>query len=48
MPLSILPLQNFKPHGYQPMHISRTQVHGVQRPDTLLQRDAVSCDVGNG
>lgn len=34
-----LPLQYFKPQGYQPMHISSLQKHGAQRPLTSLQRD---------
>lgn len=49
MPLPLIsgfPLQNFNPHGYQPMHISNEHKHGVHRPDTSLQRD-IAVD-GNG
>lgn len=37
-----LPLQYFKPHGYQPMHVSSVHVHGAQRPETSLHRDCVN------
>lgn len=30
---SDFPLQNFKPHGYQPMHNSKEHVQGAQRLD---------------
>lgn len=41
--VSGLPLQYFRPHGYQPMHISNVQMHGAHRPVTSLQRDG---DIG--
>lgn len=44
--MSGLPLQNFNPHGYQPMHISSVHMHGVHKPETSLQRDTIPD--GNG
>lgn len=40
--VSGLPLQNFNPHGYQPMHISNVQIHGVHKPDASLHRTVVA------
>lgn len=47
IPLSIFPLQNFNPHGYQPIHISSKHEHGVHNADTSLHRTGVVW-IGNG
>lgn len=46
IPLSIFPLQNFNPHGYQPIHISNKHEHGVLGVFISLQRIGDVC--GNG
>lgn len=37
--LSTLPLQYFKPHGYQPMHMTNEHLHGAHKLLTSLQCD---------